>query len=83
MVALPWVNGTKLRRMWGDSLPRRGYRIQPRVSTLGNHPNKWFGLKGREIEPRLGAVALYSLVVWRVPSAALSGRDALGRGSRG
>jgi hypothetical protein len=28
-------NGTKIRRMWGDLLPRRGYRIQPRVSTLG------------------------------------------------
>jgi hypothetical protein len=28
-------------------------------------------------------VALYSLVVWCVPSAAPSGRDALGRGSLG
>jgi len=45
-------NGTKLRRTWDDLLPRRGYRIQPRVSTLGNHPNKWFALKGREIIPR-------------------------------
>src|SRR5580704_916176 len=32
----PGVNGTKLRGIWGILLPRRGYRIQPRVSTLGN-----------------------------------------------
>jgi len=29
--------------------PRRGYRIQPRVSTLGNIQEKRFALKGREI----------------------------------
>src|ERR1700730_16692803 len=27
---------SKLRGIWGILLPRRGYRIQPRVSTLGN-----------------------------------------------
>ena len=32
----PGLNGTKLRGIWGILLPRRGYRIQPRVSTLGN-----------------------------------------------
>ena len=32
----PGLNGTKLRGIWGIRLPRRGYRIQPRVSTLGN-----------------------------------------------
>ena len=30
-------------------MPRRGYRIQPRVSTLGNIQKKRFALKGREI----------------------------------
>src|ERR1700734_3396943 len=30
-------------------LPRRGCRIQPRVSTLGNIQEKRFALKGREI----------------------------------
>ena len=29
-------NGAKIRGIWGILLPRRGYRIQPRVSTLGN-----------------------------------------------
>jgi hypothetical protein len=28
---------------------RRGFRIQPRVSILGNHPLKRFALKGREM----------------------------------
>src|ERR1700732_2005543 len=32
----PGLNGAKLRGIWGILLPRRGYRIQPRVSTLGN-----------------------------------------------
>src|ERR1700730_9254264 len=27
---------SKIRGIWGIRLPRRGYRIQPRVSTLGN-----------------------------------------------
>jgi hypothetical protein len=80
-------NGTKLRRIWDDLLPRRGYRIQPRVSTLGNHPNKWFALKGREIEPRYARTRPeprpYSLVVSHAPSAALSGRAAVGRWSPG
>ena len=30
-------------------LPRRGYRTQPRVSTLGIFKNKRFALKGREM----------------------------------
>jgi hypothetical protein len=36
----PGLNGAKLRRIWGDLLPRRrGYRIQPRFLTLGTaHP---------------------------------------------
>src|SRR6202162_5490246 len=33
----------------GVFLPRRGHRIQPRVSTLGNIQEKQFALKGREI----------------------------------
>jgi hypothetical protein len=33
----------------GCFLPRRGDRIQPRVSTLGKHPKKRFALKGREL----------------------------------
>jgi hypothetical protein len=33
----------------GCFLPRRGYTIQPRVSTLGNIQAKRFALKGREI----------------------------------
>jgi hypothetical protein len=32
-------------------MPRRGYRTQPRVSTLGTQ-NKWFALKGREMRLR-------------------------------
>jgi hypothetical protein len=32
-------------------MPRRGYRTQPRVSTLGTQ-NKWFVLKGREMRLR-------------------------------
>ena len=32
----PEVNGAKLRGIWGILLPRRGYRIQPWGSTLGN-----------------------------------------------
>jgi hypothetical protein len=35
----PGLNGAKLTSLWGDSLPRRGYRTQPRVSTLGNLPS--------------------------------------------
>jgi hypothetical protein len=33
-------------------LPRRGYRNQPRVSTVGNHPIKRIALKGREMIAR-------------------------------
>jgi len=36
-------------RRFGSFLPRRGYRIQPRVLTLGNIQEKRFALKGREI----------------------------------
>src|ERR1700688_4399102 len=42
-------DGATIRRIWGDLSPRRGYRIQPRVSTLGNIQEKRFALKGREI----------------------------------
>jgi len=45
------VNGAKIAAVW-DVLPRRGCRIQPRVSTGFNprkHPIKRFALKGREI----------------------------------
>jgi hypothetical protein len=44
----PGFNGAKIRAVW-DVLPRRGYRTQPRVSTLGNIQKKQFALKGREI----------------------------------
>jgi len=43
------VNGTKIRPFGMFFLPRRGCRIQPRVSTLGNIQEKRFALKGREI----------------------------------
>jgi hypothetical protein len=39
--------------MWfsaSHSMPRRGYRTQPRVSTLGTDPPKRRALKGRQIE---------------------------------
>ena len=42
-------NGTKKRPFGMFFLPRRGCRIQPRVSTLGNIQEKRFALKGREI----------------------------------
>src|ERR1700736_6034600 len=48
-------NGAKIRRIRGDLSPRRGYRIQPRVSTLGNIQEKRFALKGREITWAKGA----------------------------
>jgi hypothetical protein len=31
----PGLNGAKIRHVWDSFLPRRGYGIQPRVSTLG------------------------------------------------
>jgi hypothetical protein len=42
----PWVR----LYIWTEGLPRRGYRTQLRVSTLGNPQNKRFALKlkGRE-----------------------------------
>jgi hypothetical protein len=43
----------------------------------GNHPNKWFALKGREMRTRL------TCVVATFESGAPSGRAAVGRCSRG
>ena len=44
------MNGTKIRAVLGCFLPRRGCRIQPRVSTLGtDHPWRR-ALSGRKIE---------------------------------
>jgi hypothetical protein len=37
--------------------PRRGYRTQPRVSTLGNLKNERFALKGREATDELAPIA--------------------------
>jgi hypothetical protein len=34
----PGLNDAKLRQFLDVSLPRRGYRTQPRVSTLGFNP---------------------------------------------
>jgi hypothetical protein len=39
-------DGTKIRPFGMFFLPRRGYRIQPRVSTLGNIQKRRFALKG-------------------------------------
>jgi hypothetical protein len=38
-------------RLFGRGVPRRGYRTQPRVSTLGTLENKRFAPKGREMRP--------------------------------
>jgi hypothetical protein len=32
-------------------MPRRGYRTQSRVSTLGTHENERFALKGAQVNP--------------------------------
>jgi hypothetical protein len=37
------------KAVWDVFSPRRGCRIQPRVSTLGNIQEKRFALKGRDI----------------------------------
>jgi hypothetical protein len=38
-------------RNWGDLMPPQGYRIQPRVLTLGtDHPKRRALMKGRQIE---------------------------------
>jgi hypothetical protein len=36
---VPVLNGAKISIIWGILLPRRGYRIQPRVSTHKRRDN--------------------------------------------
>src|SRR6202035_2459528 len=54
---------SKLRGIWGIRLPRRGYRIQPRVSPLGN-----FNLA---VRPEAHKALPRSALVEKHPSAGL------------
>jgi hypothetical protein len=68
----PGLNGAKLSRIGSDLLPRRGYRIQPRVSTLGSILIKRFALKGAR------GYYLVDACSWIVRLAPFSGRFILG-----
>jgi hypothetical protein len=84
------MNGAKISKIWGNLLPRRGYRILARGFNPGNRPPGRRALKGHQvivisnrrekhisIRPAIVQLCTGAKGISPTPSLALSGRTAL------